>query len=107
MSQTEPIQQAVAQVREVIAECGGPNPGTTDGVGHYVNVHLNDGAYAATVNYETCAWLDYDVLDRINDRLDLDCGLPIEAEYLSEHEVGLRDLAREGERVRRHYGAAA
>jgi hypothetical protein len=62
-----------------------------DRVGHKVNVHYGDGGYAATVNYETYPWVTYELLDKINDKLD-EAQLGIEAEYMSSYEIGLMHL---------------
>jgi hypothetical protein len=59
-----------------------------DMVGHGINVHYDDGEYAATVNYETYEWNSYDFMDAINDALEA-ARLPLEAEYLSDYEIAL------------------
>ncbi len=83
------VKAAAAIVRKAIK---GLRPemwyGERDGVGHKVNVHYDDGEHAATVNYETIEWVTYELLDAINDKLEA-ADLPIEAEYLSRHEVAL------------------
>ena len=62
--------------------------GARDMVGHKVNVHYDDGEYAATVNYETTSWCDYDMVDKLNDLLEEE-RLPFNVAYLSDYEVAL------------------
>lgn len=91
MSRT-PIQEATAIVAKLIRQ---REPdfwhGQRDLIGHKINVHYNDGDYAATLNYETRAWCDYDFLDRIDEALGR-ADLPFAVEYLSEYEVCFTQL---------------
>ncbi len=59
-----------------------------DQAGHKVNVHYEDGGYAATINWETRSWCDYLICDQLADALQ-DAGLPFDVAYLSSVEIAL------------------
>lgn len=87
------IQRATELVAKMIR---GLDPGFWNGVsdlvGHKVNIHYNDGEFAATVNWETRDWCDYDFLDTIDAALARE-GLPFAPAYLSSYELGLEDMS--------------
>ena len=65
--------------------------GRRDAVGHKINVHYQDGTYAATMNWETRDWCSYEFLDRVNDALEANA-LPFVAEYMGDRELALEDV---------------
>jgi len=56
-----------------------------DDAGNRIHVHPD------SIVWETVDWLDYEVLDRINERLERD-GLPFVAEYGNSYEVLIEEV---------------
>lgn len=85
----EQLTEAAAIIRKEIQAL---TPGFwhrgTDQAGHKVNVHYEDGGYAATINWETSAWCDYLICDQLAEKLQ-DAGPPFDVAYLSDYEIAL------------------
>lgn len=90
MTATTPIKQATQLVKRAIIE-GHPELFLTtrnhDVAGQKINVHLADGTYAATLNWELCSWVDYVIIDRLQDLLD-EHELEFDIELLNSYEIG-------------------
>jgi hypothetical protein len=87
------IQKATELVAKMIRDLTpGFWRGVSDLVGHQVNIHYDDGGFAATMNWETESWCDYDFLDTIDAALARE-GLPFTPAYLSSYELGLEDMS--------------
>lgn len=85
------ITQATEAVRKYIKDLyPGAFKGKLDDAGEEIYVHLDDGHYAATVNYRRAFLDERDGLveDQINELLE-ERDLPFYAERLSSYEIAL------------------
>jgi hypothetical protein len=88
----EEITRAASVVRKRIrARFPEAFDGQRDVAGQKINVHYDDGGYAATLNWELRSWVDYEFLDELNDALESE-RLPFIVEYHNSYEISFEAL---------------